>query len=477
MKQKLLYLLAFTVLLYTSCKKDLGNYTYSAPSEPVIKGILNANISALIGDSLIIKPEVSLAGADPLKDLNFEWRITLLEELRELSYTGYPFKMLFNLGTGERAARLLVTDKRNGLIYKYQFKITGTTQFSNGTVILSNDGGTAKLSFVKPDNTILANIYEGLQGSALPKNPIQLYYSKPLPYQLLTKEEYWILCNDPINGSTIVNPSTLLRKDNFKSQFFLPPATIVPGLLETYQGTISQGVINGKLYIGIQTTAPFAPDYGKFANEQNGDYNLSPYFTYGGGFYLGFDIKSKGFVAFDGGGNYLGATYNSSTLPTAPFDPKNTGFDNLLYMKASSASTTYAFFKAADGNVYELRFDNKLAASPKELVAEHKRVFAGSSLVQADTKWIRNSINIFYFSVNDKLYRYNPINQSLEQQEANFSGKKISMLKISPDDTRLYVGVEGALHTLDVSTGKNGNILSTISGIPGAAVDFLTRTN
>ncbi|MES2455910.1 MAG: PKD-like family lipoprotein [Bacteroidota bacterium] len=477
MKQKLLYLLAFAAIFYTSCKKDLGNYTYSPPSEPVIKGIQDANISALIGDSLIIKPEVTFAGADPMKDLNFEWRILLLEELRELSYTGYPFKMLFNLGTGERSATLIVTDKRNGLIYKYKFKITGTTQFSNGTLILSNDGGNSKLSFVKPDKTVLANIYESLQEGSLPKNPVQFYYSKPLPYQLLSKEEYWILCNDPTNGSVIVNPSTLLRKDNFKSQFFLPPTTIVPGHLETSQGTLSYGVINGKLYIGVFTTAPFAPDYGKYGNEQIGDYNLSPFFTFAGGFYIGYDIKSKGFVVFDGGGNYAGKNYESSTLPTAPFDPKNTGFDNLVYMKASSAGTTYAFFRSTEGSTYELKFNNQLSANPRVITAEQKRIFAGSSLVQSDSKWIRNSINVFYFSSNDKIYRYNPISESLEQQEANFGGKKISMLKISDDDNKLYVGVEGAMHTLDVSTGKNGNILSTINGIPGAPVDFLTRTN
>lgn len=477
MKQKFLYLLAFAAILYTSCKKDLGNYNYSPPSEPVIKGIKDANIPALIGDSLIIKPEVSLADADPMKDLNFEWRILLLEELREVSYTGYPLKMLFNLGTGERAATLIVTDKRNGLIYKYKFKIIGTTQFSAGTVILSNDGGNSKLSFVKPDNTILANIYEGLQKESLPKNPVQLYYSKPLPFQLLSKEEYWILCNDPATGSVIVNPSTLLYKDNFKSQFFLPASSIVPGRLETLMGTVSQGVINGKLYLGVTSTAPFAPDYGKFANEQIGDYMLSPYFTHGGAFYLGYDIKSKGFVSFDGGGNYAGKDYETGTATSVPFDPKNTGLENLVFMKASAAGTTYAFFKENDGNTYELRFNNELTASPKAIIPEHKRLFAGSSLVLPDSKWVRNTINIFYFSSNDKIFRYNPISQSLEEQEAKFGGKKVSMLKISDDDQKLYVGVEGSLHTLDISIGKNGNIMNTIDGIPGAPVDFLTRTN
>lgn len=302
MKLKYIYLLAFIALCYTSCKKDLGNYTYSPPSEPIVEGVKDVNFPALTGDTLIIKPKVSLEGADPLKDLSFEWQIFVLEELKNIVYTGYPLKMLYGLGPGERPGTLIVTDKRNGLIYKFKFKVTGTTQFTTGTVVLSNDAGVSKLSFVKPDNTVLQNIYQSLNNQSLSANPVQLYYSKPLPYQLLSKEEYWVLCSDASKGSTIVDANTLLYKDNFRSQFFLPPPAVSPGYIEPLMGTISNGVINNKLYIGIQSTAPFAPDYGKFANEQNGDYQLSRYFTHGSSFYFGFDNKAKAFVIFGGDG-------------------------------------------------------------------------------------------------------------------------------------------------------------------------------
>lgn len=476
MKLIYIYLLALVALFYTSCKKDLGNYTYSPPSEPVIEGINGMNFPALIGDSLIIKPKVSLANADPLKDLTFEWRILLLEELRELSFTGYPLKMLFNLGTGERVATLVVTDNRNGLIYKYKFKITGTTQFSNGTMILSNDGGKSRLSFAKPDNTLLANIYESLQpGKVLPDNPVQLYYSKPLPFQLLSKEEYWILCNDAAKGSVIVDPSTLLLKDDFKSQFFLPPATIIPGYLETSMGTISQGVINGKFYNGVATTAPFAPDYGKYGNGLAGDYSLSPYFTKGGAFIFGFDTKSKAFVAFDAGGSYVGTDYTSAM---APFNPKNIGMSDLIYMKANEAETSYAFFRDETGT-WEFKFRYALSGGSRVIIPDGKRLFTGSSLVMADSKWVRNNLNVFYFSSNDKIYRYNPINEEVRALDASFSGKKVSMIKISADDNTLTVGVAGSLYTLDVTVGKNGNVVEakTINGIPGSPVDVLIRTN
>jgi hypothetical protein len=473
MNFKYIFILAITVLFYTSCKKDLGNYSYSPPSVPVVEGVANVNFPALTGDTLVIKPKISLEDADPMKDLNFEWRIFVLEELKEIVYTGYPLKMLYGLGPGERAGTLVVTDKRNGLIYKFKFKVTGTTQFSTGSVVLSSDGGVTKLSFVKPDNTVLPNIYQNLNNLALAGNPVQLYYSKPLPFQLLSKEEYWVLCNDEVKGSTIVDANTLLHKDNFKSQFFLPPAMVSPGYIEPVMGTISNGVINNKLYIGITSTAPFAPDYGKFANEQNGDYQLSSFFTHGSSFYFGFDKKAKAFVIFGGDGSYLGTTY--LVKETSIFNPKSLGLQNLIFMKAGESGTSYAYFKEADGNTYELKFSYKLTGTDKEIIPEHKRLFKGSSSVNADSKWVRNNLNVFYFSSNDKIWRYNPVNESLTELETSFSGKKVTMLKISADGNTLSAGVNGFVYTLDVTVGKNGNITNTISGIPGEPVDLVIR--
>lgn len=473
MNLKYIFLLAVIAMFYTSCKKDLGNYTYSPPSEPVVEGVLDANFPAVTGDTLIIQPKVSLNGADPIKDLNFEWRILVIEELKEVVYTGYPLKMLYGLGPGERSATLVVTDKRNGLIYKYKFKVTGTTQFSKGTVVLSSDGGMAKLSFVKTDNTVLPDIYQSLNDHSLSGNPVQLYYSKPMPHQLLSKEEYWVLCDDAAMGSTIVDANTLQYKDDFKTQFFLSPPTINPGYIKELMGTISEGIINNKLYIGIQSTAPFAPDYGKFANEQNGDYQLSKFFTHGSSFYFGFDQKAKAFVIFGGNGSFLGTTY--LVKETTIFNPKSLGLQNLIFMNAGESGTSYAYFKESDGNTYELKFSYTLTGTEKEIVPEQKRVFKGSSSINADTKWVRNNLNVFYFTSNDKIWRYNPVNESLTALEANFGGKKVTMLKISADGNTLTAGASGFVYMLDVTVGKNGNITKTISGIPGDPVDVIVR--
>lgn len=475
MKLKLILVLAILVGLYTACKKDLGNYDYHPPSEPTLSKFRDSTFAALLGDSLILNPTVGLADADPKKDLSFEWRISVAEEQREVVYTQFPLRIVYNLGPGLRTAKLLITDNRNGLKYVIPFKILGSTEFSIGKLILSNDNGVAKLSFVKPDNvTVIADIYKAFHNEDLPKNPVQLYFSDPLPYQPITNQEYWVLCDDATKPSPILAASTLLQTRNFNGQFFTPPSTINVGRLEAFMGTVSTGVINGKMYVGVMSTAPFAPDYGKFANEQAGDYMLSKFFTRTPGFYFGFDTKSKGFVTFGGDGSYLGKDYVVDPEGTA-FDPKNVGMDELLFMQTGQAGTFYAFFKATDGAIYELSFSYTFDSSSKRIKALNKRVFAGASLVKADSKWVRNTLNVFYFTSNDKIYRYNPLNQDLRALDADFGGKKVTMLKISADDNTLTVGADGSVYDVNVSVGVNGVITQTINGIPGAAVDMVTR--
>lgn len=475
MKFKILILVAAIVAIYSSCKKDLGNYDYNPPSEPTIAVFKDSTFSALLGDSLILKPIIGLEGADPMKDLSFEWRILILEELREAVYTGYPLRMIYNLGPGLRTAKLIITDNRNGLRYVIPFKILGTTAYSTGQLILSDDNGESKLSFVSPDGkNVQADVYKSLNGGSLPANPVEIYFATPMFGQTATLEEYWILCNDPARSSVILNSSTLLKKRDFTSQFFSPPASIVPGHLEGIFGAVAGGVINSKLFVGTTSTAPFAPDYGKFGNEQAGDYLLSKYFSKGSNFFFAYDTKSKGFVLFSGDGSYLGKDYTVDNSANA-FDPKNVDMQELLFMQTGEAGTFYAFFKGADGNVYELTFTYQFAATGRKITANRKRIFKGSAQITADTKWQRNSLNVFYFSSNDKVYRYNPLNEEIRALDADFGGKKITMLKISKDDNTLTVGTSGAVQTLDVAVGKNGNIIQTVNGIPGAPVDIVIR--
>ncbi|MCC8426483.1 PKD-like family lipoprotein [Mucilaginibacter sp. UR6-11] len=468
MKNKLFFLLTLVIAALGACKKDLGNYNYNPPSEPVVTAFKDSTFQALVGDTLTLAPKVTIEGANYLKDLTYQWDIYVAEEARADTYTGYPLKIVYNLSPQVRDAKLTITDKRNGIKYFFPFKILGGTQFSAGTTVLSVDNGVTKLSFIKPNKTILANLYRSLNGEDLPANPTQLF-PKPFAYQPGTVENYWVIAQDAAHQSVVIDGNTMLRKNYFNAQFFTPPSPLNLGYFEASTGSPS-GVVNGKLYLAVTSTAPFAPDFGKFSSAQSGNYTLSNFYTHGPSYFFGFDPAAQSFISFDGGGNYMG---NDFAFDGTAFDPKHLGTGSLVFMQAQSGQS-YAYIKGADGDIYELSFyldmDNYDA---RAIHVYGKRVFKGASLVTSDTKWQKSTVDIFYFTSADKIYRYNPLNQDLRTLDANFNGQKVTMIKLSADGNTLTAGTTGTLYTLDVSVSKNGNITKTITGIPGAPVDVV----
>ncbi len=453
-----------------ACKKDLGNYDYNPPTEPILKNFQDTTYTALVGDTLIVKPEVSIAGADYLKDLEYQWDIAVPEEARGDTYHGYPLKIVYNLSPRLRDAKLTITDKRNSIKYFYDFKILGSTQFSTGTTVLSNDNGVTKLSFIKPDKTVLPDLYHTLTGDDLPTNATQLF-AKPVAYQPNTVEDYWVIGHDANKQNVIIDGNTMLRKRYFADQFFIKPATVDVGMFEGSMG-VPTGVINGKLYLAVTSTAPFAPDFGKFSNAQSGNYTLSKFFSRTPVFFFGFDPVAKAFVSFDGGGNYMGSDYSVSGKG---FDPKNIGTSNLIFMQAQMGQS-YAYIKDTDGKLYELSFVVNMANyAQRAILVNYKKEFKGAALVKDDTQWQKSAVDVFYFTSEDKIYRYNPLNEDLRTLDLNTGGKKVTMIKLSADGSTLTAGAQGTLYTLDVSVGKNGAVINTISGIPGNPIDVVTR--
>ncbi|MCD0490485.1 hypothetical protein LPB86_19760 [Pedobacter sp. MC2016-14] len=479
MKSKSIIFYICIVLFACSCKKDLGNYTYSPPSVPMLQDFTDNTFNAVIGDSLILRPNVSLEGADPLKDLSFEWAIQVAEEARTQRYSGYPLKVVYNLPPGLRNGTLTVNDKRNGMRYLFNFKLLGTTPFSIGRTVLSVDNGITKLSFIKPDGrTVQSDLYSILNHETLPANPIQLF-AKPRPYQAGTVEDYWVICQDNATGGVIIDGGTMLKKKNFSAQFLVTPSTLVPNSFEAPAG-MPIGVINNKLYTSVFETAPFAPDFGKFTAPKPGDYQLSKYFGYLFTCYFGFDTKAGAFVSFNGGAAYNGTDYvvtREATDPPSPFNPKAVGMTDLLFMKPV-LGTTYAFFRNSAGTVTELSFIINMGNYDNRAIKPiSTRIFKGSANVMADTKWQRSLTDVYYFTSNDKIYRYNPINEELTQLSANFAGKKVTMIKLSDDGNTLTAGVDGNIMVLNTAAGANGNIIQTVTGIPGAPIDIVNKVN
>lgn len=121
--KRILFIFSILVIGLASCKKDLGNYNYHVPSKPIVTGFTDSTFQALVGDSLILAPKVTIQGANPLTDLTYQWDIIVADEARTDTYMGYPLRIVYNLAPSLRDAKLTITDKRNGIKYFFPFKI------------------------------------------------------------------------------------------------------------------------------------------------------------------------------------------------------------------------------------------------------------------------------------------------------------------------------------------------------------------
>jgi len=468
MQKNLLYILGILGLCIAACSRDKGNYDYVELPDPVISR-LDTAYSVITGDSLVITPHIQLAsGRD---DYSCHWKIDVPLKAMSLDYEGRELRIIFGEASGRYKAQLAVEDNSNGMKYFYEFFINCQTEFTKGTLVLSNSGGHAVLTFVKPDGTVQPGLYEAINQEALPGEAMQLV---PVQNQFYLNRltSYWITYT---NGGVLLDADNLQRIRYLEENFYEPPASLQPQYFMNMNSGVTHAVMNGKLYFGATETAPFWPYYGYFGVPISGSYTLYPLVLHNAmeqpnnPYYLGFEASRKQFLRFYGGA-YYGATYD--VLGDA-FNPKDLKMD-LLYMDRFSDNDLYAFCDSA-GKKMELKFRLEFTDTTQRFYPAYKKEFPGASLLTAGTIWRSSPIGVFFFSAHDRIYRYNPLNAEIRPLDASFGGKEVTMLKVLQGGNLLLAGVEGAIYHLDISTGKLGQIIKKTDGIPGTPKDIILR--
>ncbi len=236
------------------------------------------------------------------------------------------------------------------------------------------------------------------------------------------------------------------------------------------------GVINGKFYGGTTNTWDQSNTYGMFGTYADGDYELAPEIiltAVDNNFsVIAFEKNKKQFVRINiyGSPMYFGTQY--SPVNTEIFDPTKVGMD-LIRMVQINSTDTYAYVKDSNGNIYELKF-NANFNGPFMITAVHKRLFSKKEWINERTKMVATRNGYIYVAYKNQVFRYNPLNQQVEQLKAAIKSD-IGLLKLDDDESTLIAGGEGALYYMDIRVGQQGELLKTIDGIPGNPVDMTWR--
>lgn len=458
---------------FYSCYKDKGNYSINIPDEPIVQG-LDSVYEVRVGDSLIIKPKIT--GVD-LSNLAYDWQISAPEAIAPEAnhYKGSALRIAFGLGANRYKVRFTISNLSNNMKYFHDFYIQGSTEFSKGSLVLSNDKGVSKLTFIKPDNSILPNIYEIINKEVLPSEPLHIIYANhsiantPLAYWCIGKHGGVRMTLEELKRET-VKPGTL--KDNF----FLPPGNIDVGDLQMYEQGVLLGVINGKFYGGATTTWNQSNTYGMFGTPADGNYVLAPQFiitrVQNDHFITAYEKNNRQFVRVNlyGGPMYFGTQY--STVGAEVFDPTNVKMD-LMQMVQINSTDIYAYMKDDAGKIYELKFKTDFMKEFK-FEALQKKLFSHPEWINTDTKMVASRVGYIYIAYQNKVFRYNPLNEQVLELQVPFKSA-VTLLKLDESDDTLIVGAGGSLYYLSVQVGKNGELIKKIDGIPGDLVDMTWR--
>ena len=466
------FIVAGLLALLAACYKDKGNYDYNVPEKPIVTN-LDTVYSVFVGDSLIIRPSIQYSDHSKL---DFDWKIAIPELTSDLAFKGPEIRTVFGLGANRYRGKLTITDNSNGMKYFHDFVVSGKTNFSQGTTVLSLDNGETKLSFIKPDGTVQPDIYEAANlGEKLGGKPRQLIGLRHASIEPYHTTSYWVFTDEGEKGVQI-DSYTMKKIKNLSGNFFIPPATLTPGSFSPTQMESMNGVINGKLYVGMTQTWNKNPLYNMFGNPAEGDYDLFEQAAFNSimPYFLGYDKVKKQVVAFTNFGNpaFIGTGYQ---VTGAAFDPRNLGLDLLFFVQVNDGNC-FAVGRDASGNLKEIKFGVEFMGIIL-LKPEYIRDFAQPNLITPTTKWTNTPGEIFYFTSGDKIYRYNPTNEDFRQLTTDFEGKAVTMIKLIDGGNTMLAGTEGTLYHLDVSTGKFGDIIKKQTGIPGHTIDAVIRND
>jgi hypothetical protein len=466
----------FALVFFQSCYKDKGNHDIHMPQEPTVAQ-LDTLYEAIVGDSLIISPKIT--GIAPA-DLICNWHILVPEEVDETSnrYEGNSLRIVFGLQAKRYQTRLTVTNKANGMKYFYNFYIQGITQFSKGSLVLSLDNGQTRLSFVKPDGTVQPNIYEVINNEPLPDKPLNIYYATNR-FTGYTPQGYWIICE---NGGVRLKVDNLQKEDvktgTLHDNFFLAPTNIQVGNIQVAPHGILMGVINNKFYAGTTNTWDQALTYGMFGTYADGNYDLANKFvlleTAPDFNVVAYEKVRKQFVRIlpIGSPQFLGTQY--VVVGSTVFDPTNVGLE-LIQMIHVNNTNVYAYMKDSGGQIFELQLNPRIDENRLyNIEAKQKRLFTHPEWITAETKIITTRNGNMYIAYQEKVYRYNPVNGLVQPLTTDFK-TKVTMLRLGSDEDTLIVGAGNSIYYCAIATGKDGNLIKQIDGIPGNPIDIAIR--
>lgn len=474
----------WAMVLVTGCYDDKGNYNYEQLLEVEVTGLVpDKEYTAFVAEPFQIPITVDVKNGDA-SDLSYEWKLEgeVISTEKDLNViANFPVKV-------GMYAQLDIVDNKTGVRHITLFKVSVSSAFKNGWLILSDLGDKSQLSFMRNDNVFMDDVYyqqnnEYLSAGAYAICEHWLPWSAELG-------QIFVACQQGPGYSVELDGNSFLKMINTKDEF-------VDGAPEDFCPQSMDCVMNwdylisaGKLYMREQPNGMESQyQEGAFPNfPVGGDYELLPWTIQGNIFFnsdvLAFDKKHCSYVLLRDG---TMREFNYTNDPNKAFNPSNMG--KMLIgggaMNIDSYQDEFLTF-VQDINsrkIYAQKF--KFAGwSAKTYSSIAEVEFPESGLVQEDTKFaVCAGRKYAYFTSGKNLYVYNH-EDNLVSLLREFPTKIREIALCATNYERLAVAVENAgdasksdFMILDVSVVGKGQLVegTEIKGKCGRVVDIVYK--
>ncbi len=260
--KKIIYIGFLLVFFLESCYEDKGNYDYKQVNEIAISGI-KESYEVNVGEKLIIKPELSFKLGE-IKNLTYRWRVDTV-----VISDSIILDIDVNLGVkAGYYGDFAVIDPETGIAYMEKFKLSVSSKYRSGWLLLSKQSDRVKLDYITDDNEIIEDVYETFNDAKLPHSCRRINEILHSSWYESSLGQILIMNDEGADQSVILDGASFKKVVNLNEEFvdskapqgMIPMAYAVGGV---YHYIVDQ---NGKVY----------SKYSKNGNFQEGFFNQFP---------------------------------------------------------------------------------------------------------------------------------------------------------------------------------------------------------
>ena len=154
MKKSILFLILMIGWLIEGCYEDKGHYNYTQISGPVVTGI-EKFYTVYDGGNFDIHPTITWTHGE-LENYTCSWKVDGIEVSNKSELTeevkSLPVK-------ANMYSEFTITDEDTGVEYITQFRVTVSSVYERGWLLLADQGTTSMLSLVRNDKTVYEDVY------------------------------------------------------------------------------------------------------------------------------------------------------------------------------------------------------------------------------------------------------------------------------------------------------------------------------